>query len=238
MIRILICDDDSVFAEVLQEQVNKAFSKHHLDTQICCCNSGKALQTEFEKLSPDLVFLDLMLQDADGYQLAHEIRNAHAKTEIVFITNYPERMPDAFAYKPIGFIPKPGTAEDITSVINRFLLYYWDLMHYYAINTREQTIRIPVGDIVYFESSGHQVLIHCKSQTDPIYQVRRLDEIAEELQEFAFLRIHKSFLVHIDSVLRLDKTNMCAHLKNGKTLPISRSQYSDAVEQFIHYQLR
>lgn len=147
-------------------------------------------------------------------------------------------MPDAFAYKPIGFIPKPGSAEDITSAINRFLLYYWDLTRYYTVNTREQTIRIPVGDIAYFESSGHQALIHCKSQTDTIHQVRRLDEIAEELQEFAFLRIHKSFLVHIDSILRLDKTKMCAHLKDGKTLPISRSQYSQAVERFIQYQLR
>ena len=238
MVRVLICDDDSIFSELLQAQVQKAFDEQHIKAQVNCCNSVSALHAEIKQQYPDLLFLDLMLKDADGYQIAKEIRSAHAQTEIVFITNYPERMQDAFAYKPIGFICKPGSQEDISNMIHRFLLYYRELTHHYVIQTREQINKIPVDDIIYFESSAHQVLIHCKSRPEPFSQIRRLDEIDSELKELFFIRIHKSFLVHAHSILRLDKSHMLVHLKCGKTLPISRSYYTHAVEQFVQHQLR
>ena len=63
-------------------------------------------------------------------------------------------------------------------------------------------------------------------------------EIAAELEDRAFLRIHKSFLVRADAISHIDRSNLRAMLKNGTGLPISRRYYSQVLEQFIHYQLR
>ena len=65
-----------------------------------------------------------------------------------------------------------------------------------------------------------------------------VDEIAQELTDHPFIRIHKSFLVRIDAVSHIDRTELRLILKSGVNLPISRRYYAQALERFIHYQLR
>lgn len=238
MVCVLICDDDAPLAEELRLRVKACFASRDIAARIRICNSGAELLNLLNEAPPDLVFLDLSLRDADGYRLAGEIRARRLKSEIVFVTSHPERMPDAFSYRPIGFISKPVSAQDIDDAINRFLMFYWIADACYCIRSREHNQQIPLRDILYFESSAHKVLIHLESQAEPLMQTRRLDEIALELQDHPFIRIHKSFLVRADAISHIDRTKLRILLKNGTHLPISRGYYAQALEQFIHYQLR
>lgn len=238
MVCVLICDDDAPLAEALRLRVESCFVSRDIAASIRICNSGAQLQSLLSERPPDLIFLDLSLKDADGYRLAGEIRARHLKSEIVFVTNHPERMPDAFPYRPIGFISKPVSEKDIDDVINRFLLFYWIADAHYCIRTREHSQQIPLRDILYFESSAHKVLIHLESRSEPLSQTRRLDEIDQELQDHPFIRIHKSFLVRADAISQIDRSGLRIILKRGFSLPISRRYYAQALERFIHYQLR
>ena len=238
MVCVLICDDDAPLAEDLRRQVEACFVSRDIAARTLICSSGVELNDILSQSPPDLIFLDLSLKDADGYRLAGEIRARRLKSEIVFVTSHPERMPDAFSYRPIGFISKPVSAKDIDDVINRFLLFYWITDACYCVRTREQSQQVPLRDILYFESNAHKVLIHLESQCEPLMQTRRLDEIAQELQDRPFIRIHKSFLVRVDAVSHVDRSKLRIILKNGVNLPISRRYYAQALEQFIHYQLR
>lgn len=238
MVCVLICDDDAPLAEALRLRVESCFASRDIAACIRICNSGAELQGLLASQSPDLLLLDLSLKDTDGYRLAGEIRARHLRTEIVFVTNHPERMPDAFPYRPIGFISKPVSEKDIDDVVNRFLLFYWIADAHYCVCTREHCQKIPLRDVLYFESSAHKVLIHLESQSEPLVQNRRLDEIAQELTDHPFIRIHKSFLVRIDAVSHIDRSELRLILKSGVNLPISRRYYAQALERFIHYQLR
>lgn len=238
MIRILVCDDDALFANELCAHVDMCFRSRSIGVDIQSCSGAEVLMAALEQQAPDLLFLDLSLNEADGYQLAEEIRRRHMDMEIVFVTSFSQRMAEAFPYRPIGFIVKPVTADDIDGVVNRFLQFYWSAGAYYTVNTREQGLRIPLKNIFYFESEGHKILIHTNSREFPIVQTRRLDEIAGELQAHAFVRSHKSFLVRIDSISHIDRSRMRLILKNGVELPISRSCYNQVIEQFIHHKLR
>ena len=238
MISVLICDDDAPLAEDLRLRAEACFATRSIAARIRICRSGAELLRLLDEAPPDLLFLDLSLRDADGYRIAGEIRARRLKSEIVFVTSHPERMPDAFSYRPIGFISKPVSAQDIDDAINRFLLFYWITDACYCTRSREHSQQIPLQDILYFESSAHKVLIHLESQAEPLMQTRRLDEIALELQDHPFIRIHKSFLVRADAISHIDRTKLRILLKNGTNLPISRGYYAQALEQFIHYQLR
>ena len=238
MISVLICDDDAPLAEDLRLRAEACFATRSIAARIRICRSGAELLRLLDEAPPDLLFLDLSLRDADGYRIAGEIHARRLKSEIVFVTSHPERMPDAFSYRPIGFISKPVSAQDIDDAINRFLLFYWITDACYCIRSREHSQQIPLQDILYFESSAHKVLIHLESRAEPLMQTRRLDEIALELQDHPFIRIHKSFLVRADVISHIDRTKLRILLKNGTNLPVSRSYYAQALEQFIHYQLR
>ena len=238
MICILICDDDAPLAGDLRTKVEACFRSRDVDARIEICRSGAELHNSLALCPPDLIFLDLSLEDADGYRLAGEIRARYLKSEIVFVTSHPERMADAFPYRPIGFIAKPASAREIDGVVNRFLLFYWIADASYHIHTRDSNRQIPLRDILYFESSGHKVYLHLESQDEPLAQTRRLDEIDQELKDRPFLRIHKSFLVRVDAIASFDRSNLRVILKNGTNLPVSRRYSAQALEQFIHYQLR
>lgn len=238
VVSVFICDDDGLLAEQLAAQVEACFQARGIAPSVRICNSGAELRALLPECKPDLIFLDLSLKDEDGYRLAEEIRAQRLRAEIVFVTSHPERMPAAFSYRPIGFIAKPADAKDIDAAVNRFLLFYWNMETSYCICTREQSVQVPLRDILYFESSGHRVFIHLENRPEPLSQTRRLDEIAAELEDRAFLRIHKSFLVRADTISHIDRSNLRAMLKNGTGLPISRRYYSQVLEQFIHYQLR
>ena len=238
MISVLICDDDAPLAEELRLRTETCFVSRDIAARIRICGSGTEFHDALSQCAPDLIFLDLSLKDADGYRLAGEVRARRLRTEIVFVTSHPERMPDAFSYRPIGFISKPVSAKDVDDIINRFLLFYWSADACYCIRTREHSRQLPLRDILYFESNAHKVLIHLESQAEPLMQTRRLDEIALELQDHPFIRIHKSFLVRADAISRIDRTNLRIILKNETSLPVSRRCYAQVLEQFIHYQLR
>ena len=238
MIRVVICDDDAPLAEALLMDVEACFAARDVAINLSLCKSGAELQLLLDDAPPDLILLDLSLQDADGYQLAEEIRARRLRTELVFVTSHPERMPDAFCYRPIGFIEKPVAVEQLDEVIQRFLLFYWDAGVCYSVQTRGHKQQIPLRDILYFESSAHKVLIHLESQIKPLMQTRRLDEIAAELGEQPFIRIHKSFLVRADAIAQIDRSGLRIRLKDGTSLPVSRSYYAHTLEQFIQYQLR
>lgn len=238
MIRVLICEDEILFAEALKECLSGAFSRRSIDAEIQIRECGTAFLAQLDAWLPDLIFLDLKLPDIDGYRLAQEFRSKRLNAEIVFVTNYPERMPDAFEHRPIGFLPKPVSDAEIDTIIRRFLQYYQNTHASYTVNTREQCLRIEIKDIQYFESKGHHVLIYRSTDAEPVHHIRRLDDIADELSSFPFIRPHKSFLVHADAIARIDKSNMTIMLTNGVAVPISRSFYAQTLEQYIHYQLR
>jgi len=238
VIHILLCDDDVLFSETLHAQVLRAFDALDTPCEIRHCDNAGCLLRALEEGKADLVFLDLAIGEDDGYAVAEQIRRSHLRTEIVFVTNHPERMPEAFPFRPIGFLPKPTADEQIIGAVERFIHFYWREGAVFVAQNREQDVRIAHRDILYFESSGHRVLIHRAGNGEPVHLVRRLDEIERELEDTSFVRIHKSFLVHMDAVTTIDRTHMRAVLTCGRDLPISRSRYAQVMERFIHYRLR
>lgn len=238
MIQVWLCDDDAVLLEKLSKQVYFSFQQRNVDANICTFETAAALLGRLDESAPDLLFIDLVLKKEDGYELAAELRRRHQECEIVFVTNYPERMADAFIYRPIGFISKPASEDQLNQVINNFLLYYWDTQAYYAVSNRDLQTNIPLKDILYFESSGHKVIIFRENRPDPVSHIRKLDDIAGELRERAFVRTHKSFLVRLGAILSIDRRSMNLQLKDGKSLPISRRYYDEVMELYIKYRLR
>lgn len=80
---------------------------------------------------------------------------------------------------------------------------------------------IPLEEILYLESSAHQLLIHTGQTIINIYE--KLDDYEKKMQE-SFVRIHKSYLVNMNYIRRIDRKELL--LENGTVLPVSKSKYS------------
>ena len=93
-------------------------------------------------------------------------------------------------------------------------------------------MRIPYREILYFESRLHQVIIHTVQQNNLCAFPATLDDVEKTLPPERFIRCHQSFLVHIDGIYQLDRTNRSLILDNGESLGISKKSYKDVGQVF------
>lgn len=239
MIRIHICDDNAPFARSLAQRIKDCLLSRDLRCELILSHGADEFMEAMHQAPPDLIFMDLKLQDRlEGYDLAEYVRRLRVNCELVFVTNYPEHMSEAFPFRPIGFISKPPSETELEEILDRYLSYYRSTDADYLVSNRNRQLRIPLSDILYFESAAHHVNIFRCSTEEVVRQLRKLDDISVEMAAQGFVRIHKSFLVRLEMIESIDRTKMQVQLRGGKSLPISRSCYSGLMERFIHYRLR
>lgn len=238
MIRIWMCDDEKLFSEELHILLQGIFSEKNLECIISVFDNTLAVYDALKQQHPDLLLLDLILDEDNGFDIAEKIRQYALDTEIAFITNYPEKMSEAFSFKPLGFISKPVTEENLLPVVERFLFFYQQKHAVYMLSNKNMDVRIPLQEILYFESVAHHINLYTTTSTLPLIFIRKLDDIERELNWSHFVRCHKSFLININSILSIDRHSMQISLTTGQVIPISRRCYANVLRRFAQEKTR
>ena len=92
-------------------------------------------------------------------------------------------------------------------------------------------IRVRQKEILYLESDRHEIRVHCGPEE--ILFGETLARWEEELKDKGFARIHKSFLVNLYHVSRLERESLT--LDTGQKLYISKYRYPEVRRQFEQY---
>ncbi len=153
MIRIAICDDDRKDRSHLRELIDKWGNTLCMELDIKEFESGEAfLESE---CCPELLFLDIVMEQKDGIQVGTEIRRQRADTIIVYVTNIDERMAEAInRIHSYGYLLKPvkedalfKILQEAVRVVKRNLRRNCETF----LSAQNGIITIPVKDIYYFE---------------------------------------------------------------------------------------
>ena len=99
-------------------------------------------------------------------------------------------------------------------------------VRYLSAKKGEQTFFVPVGDIVYIDSLGHDVMIHTM---DGVYTTReRLKQLEADLDSESFLRVSNSAIIATGAVRRIEASilqKFILHMTNGDKVDVTRSYY-------------
>jgi len=113
--KVLVVDDSSVLLQNLTEIVSNA------GYQVSTANSGEKAIEVAQQQSPDLIFLDIVMPDMDGYEACRELQNNEDTKDIpiVFVTSKNQKADKAWALMQggKGYITKPYTSEQILDQI-------------------------------------------------------------------------------------------------------------------------
>lgn len=121
----------------------------------------KALMEIKNGFCPDVAFLDIEMYGMSGIELALCFKEAYPKVNLVFVTGFPEYMPEAFALHASGYIPKPVSVERIREELEN--LRYPPLV-------KEASVRVQTfgnfevfaqGKPLFFERSRTKELLAC-----------------------------------------------------------------------------
>ncbi|MFS2215787.1 LytR/AlgR family response regulator transcription factor [Massilia cellulosiltytica] len=240
--RVIIVDDEPLARAVLREHLGL-----HPDVEIVgeCANGFEAVKAIAE-LAPDLVFLDIQMPKLDGFEV---VELAGAKTHYVFVTAYDQFALRAFDVHALDYLLKPFTRERLAQALAharaRLAAPAAPMQGEEAMRAlvsdaqaRRQPIErvlirdgarvqvIPVARIDYIEAQDDYVAI-C-SEGRQWLKNQRMAELESQLDPQAFLRVHRSYIVNLGTIARIEPTGKdghCAVLKSGARIPISRSGY-------------
>lgn len=206
----------------------------------------------------DIVFLDIKMQDGDGFKLIDSIPNYSYLT--VFVTAYDNYALKALKSNAVDYLLKPVTPEDLISAENKILekhkqlnvsselLTYQEsfkqmVKQYYTnekankitIATAEGLKIIPVADIVYLKASGYYTVVYLTDETTVVAS-RVLKDFEEILDDNEFYRIHRSTIINLSYLKEcVNKEVTYAVLKNTQKLEVSRrrkEQFFEKIKQF------
>lgn len=222
-IKILVIDDEVLIAELIKSYLlSFGFSEIYL-----AHTRNSAIQA-MEHIQPDLVLLDLHLQQPkDGLDVAKILDNK-GDLPYIFITANADMLiiQEAIHTKASSYITKPVKKADLFASIQIALkANSKPETSFLLIKEHNTNVKISYDEILYIESNSNYINIFTKTQK--IITRQSLDWAEQELPENQFMRIHRSYIVNIRAVQR---THSKSVFIGDIEIPISRGNASKMTE--------
>jgi two-component system LytT family response regulator len=236
-LRVAVVDDEPLARAVLCEYLA---AEPNVEVVAQCANGFEAVKAVAE-LTPDLLLLDVQMPKLDGFEVLDLVGRDVA---VVFTTAYDQYALRAFEVHAVDYLLKPISAERLSDALarvrerlgrgeraaspgamaaakpreghaNRVLVRDGPRVHVIPVDKVDYVQA--QDDYVCFRSEGKD---HLKEQT--------LAEVEASLDPKAFVRIHRSYLLNLARLVRVDqdeRENRVAVLTDGRRLPVSRAGY-------------
>jgi len=236
-LKIAIVDDEDLARAVVREYLAGI-----PDVEIVaeCANGFEAVKAVSE-LQPDLLILDVQMPKLNGFEVLELVRRDVA---VVFVTAYDQYAIRAFEVHAVDYLLKPFGADRLAASIDRVRerlgrgepLPVHDLTaaaqpahgpaHRVLVRDGSRVHVLPVEKIEYAQAQDDYVCIRCEGKE--YLKEQTLAELETTLDPEKFVRIHRSFLLSLDRLARVEldeRENRIAILNDGRRLPISRTGY-------------
>ena len=244
MIRAVVVDDEPLSRQAVRQMC----ARHRDVTVVAECRNGAEAAGVLRHSTVDVVFLDVRMPGLTGLELARGRRGAQL-TElplIVFVTAYDQYALPAFDTAAIDYLTKPLNPVRFEAALER-------VRHQLALMTpsstesspepafvrdlvaryRDRDLLLRVDSIEYIAADDVYAEVHTDAGVHLVRQT--LDLLETRLDPSTFVRVHRSFIVHVDAVVsvrRVRHGGKTLLLRSGAEVPVSRRRRG-AIERVI-----
>lgn len=240
--RLLIVDDEALARAYLVEQLANVPGVEVVGQ---AANGIEAVKLA-EQLTPDLMLLDIQMPKLTGFDVL-ELLGDKAPA-VIFVTAYDEFAVKAFEVHAVDYLLKPVETPRLSAAIDRARERLQDkdarkapsaqalaaaarppgrMLERIVIRTEGQVHVLAIDNIDYIQAQDDYLCFSVGKQKHRKQQT--MSELEAQLDPNRFVRVHRSFLLNIDRLAKLElysKDSWLAILKDGAQLPVSRSGYA------------
>lgn len=242
LLKIAICEDNPAQARNVERQLRNWSEERKLGVMIRSYGNCEAFLTDWmEKMDFDLLLLDIDLgQGSNGMELARHIRQKDDRITIVFVTGLAEYMSQGYDVRACHFLVKPVEEAKLKTVLDGALKEIRKKEEYLILEEETGAERIPISRILYVEAFSHTTALYLRPEKGEKAVCREakmcLGDMAELLPATDFFRCHRSYLVHLPYIRRIDRTE--ALLDYEAIVPVSRRKREELYQAFLEYHRR
>ncbi|MDX5482818.1 MAG: response regulator transcription factor [Hymenobacteraceae bacterium] len=198
----LIVDDEPMARKLLQEYVQKL---PFLQLNASCASALEAMQ-QLQQHRVDLLFLDINMPEVSGITL---LRTLSQKPKVIFTTAFSEYAVQGFELDATDYLLKPITFDRFLKAVSKAtsaaahapvaVPVAAEQPESLFLREGSKVIRLPLHDILYIEGLKDYVSIYTRSQ-GKVVSLQRLKHLEEQLPPGRFIRIHNSYIIHVEQV--------------------------------------
>ena len=233
MLNCIAVDDEPLALKLLEDNISRV---SYLNLVAQCTDAFEATNA-LQENTIDLMFIDIQMPALSGLQFVKTL--AH-KPMVIFLTAYKQYALDAYDLDVIDYLVKPVSVERFMKACNKAKELY-DLRNskklikpnpapeYFFQNVDYSLVKIMFNDISWIEGMRDYIRIHLKTGNKPLVVRSPVKVIEAELPPGKFIRIHKSYIVSIDSITSVRKSSV--FIKDLE-LPVGET-YKEVIEKLI-----
>lgn len=222
-LRCIIVENETIGIKLIEAFVKK----------IAYLESGGSFEDAFTALDylqqydVDILITDIQMPGMNGLDM---VRSLPTPPAIIFITAYRDFAPDGFDMNAVDYLIKPVNFERFEKAVTKAK----DFLHGRMENTRQYQpppeflflkkesgyLKLLFSEIAYIEANGDYANIYARDNTKDVIRTT-MAELEEKLPVAQFIRVHKSYMVNINSIHFVHHT--CIELNNKKEIPLSKN---------------
>jgi two-component system LytT family response regulator len=239
-VRVLVADDEPLARERLRTLLTR---EEWVDLVAECPNGTDTIEA-IDRLQPDLVFLDVQMPGANGFDVIEAVGPARMPL-VVFVTAYDHYALRAFDVHALDYLLKPFDRQRFHEALvrarqqlerrsggdleRRLLELVQDLkpashrLERFVIKSGGRVFFVRADEIDWIEAAGNYVKLHVGSDAHLFRETMNALEL--QLDPDTFFRIHRSHIVNIERVKELQpwfNGEYVVFLRNGTRLTLSR----------------
>lgn len=235
---IAVCDDNDIDREYL---TNCCADILGYKEDIFSFSDGEEFISAIEEgFSPKLLLLDINMKGTNGLYVKDYLERMGEKIYIVFTTDYPDYMPDAFGVNVIGYLNKPVEKRRLEAIFSKIEQRHFSFSTLDITDISSKSVKINIQNISKIEAEDHYTKVILKNKRQNSHEMlpeevivrKTLNEWEHELDERIFVRMNKSVIVNMGNVEKLGKNSAIC---DGEEIKISRNKKSDIIRILTNY---
>lgn len=244
MIRVIIIDDEPLAVSIVKDYL----SSYSSITIVQECGNGFEGIKAIAEHKPDLIFLDIQMPKINGFEMLELLDEPYPS--VIFTTAFDEYAVKAFEVHAADYLLKPFSKERFGKALDKWLeqhntasgksktqeliestLPRKEEQHRVVVKSGNNIRIIPVQDIHFIEAYDDYVKINI--ERDCFLKKKTMQYFEESLNPQQFTRVHRSFIVQLAQITRIElagKDSQLALLKSGAKIPLSKNGYAKLKE--------
>ena len=226
----IIIDDEPLAAELLASYARKTLFLNLIGVFNSAVEGIKVIREN----RVDLIFLDIQMPELSGLEFAKILPK---ETKIIFTTAFSHYAVDGYKANAVDYLMKPISYDDFLAGANRALEWFRSVRQsenasddrFIFVKSEYKLVKIMFDDILYIEGLKDYVKIYLTDGRDPVMSLMNMKKIEESLPKPEFMRIHRSYIVHMRKIEGIDRFRVVI---GNAILPISDS-YKTTIQDYL-----
>lgn len=231
--KVLVCDDEAAFLEIISEYCIRFRDEYKIPFGFIRFSKGKDVVKYCRtNKDVDLFILDIKMKEMDGIRLTEELKKMGIHSKIVFLTSVLDFAPRGYELGVSRYWMKPLTYSKFCSEMKTlFEDIEKESKAYFIEHIGDVTERIYFNNILFIATEGRKTRVHLREFT--YLSSTKMKEYEQKL-DGRFFRCHAAYIVNMDCIRKIKGTEIL--LDNGEIVYISKGRkcaFSNAFTKYL-----